>query len=131
LDVGFVVVHDDGNDVVVVVAARLLQVVGSDILPNQRIINVVMWVVSIPAHIAEQNHVNRQNRQLLNSGVVNCLVGNVHTCLEDRKRRLGANGVSSYFEVLLDGPNMFVGAVCCLLYNRLRVSGKVLDKAFL
>jgi len=32
LDIGFVVVHDDGNDVVVVVTARLLQVVRSDIL---------------------------------------------------------------------------------------------------
>jgi hypothetical protein len=86
---------------------------------------------SIAAHIAEQDHVNRQNRQLLNGGVVNCLVGDVQTRLEDRKRRLGANGVSSYFQVLLDSPNVLVGAVCCLLYDRLCISGKFIDKALL
>jgi hypothetical protein len=32
LNIGLVVVHDDGNDVVVVVTARLLQVVRGDVL---------------------------------------------------------------------------------------------------
>jgi hypothetical protein len=86
---------------------------------------------SIAAYIAKKDHVSRQNRQLPNSGVVNRLVGKVQSRLEDCKRRLGANGVSSYFQVLLDAPNMLVGAVCCLLYNRLCESAKGLDKALL
>jgi hypothetical protein len=61
----------------------------------------------------------------------NCLVGKVQTRLEDCKRWLGANGVSSYFQVLIDGPNMLVGAVCCLLYDRLCVRAEGLDEALL
>jgi hypothetical protein len=49
--------------------------------------------------------------------MLNCLIGKVQTRLEDCKRWLGANGVSSHFQVLLDGPNMLVGAVSRLLYN--------------
>jgi hypothetical protein len=63
--------------------------------------------------------------------MIDRLVWKVQSRLEDRKRGLGANGVSSYFQVLLDGPNVFVGAVCCLLYNRLCVSGEIVDKVLL
>jgi hypothetical protein len=82
-------------------------------------------------YIAKQYHVNRQNCQLLDDGVANCLVGEVHARLEDRKRWFRANGISSYFQVFLDAPDVFVGAVGGLLDNRLCVSAEVLDKAFL
>lgn len=87
--------------------------------------------MGITAHISKQDHVDSHNRQLHDIGVVNCLIGKVHGRLEDRKRRLGANGIPSYLQILLDGPNMLVSAVCCLLYNRLRVSGEGIDKVLL
>ena len=85
----------------------------------------------ITAHIPKQDHVNSQNRQFHDNGVVNCLVGKVHSRLKDRKRRLGANGIPSYFQILFDGPNMLVGAICCLLYNRLCIRGEGIDKVLL
>jgi hypothetical protein len=98
---------------------------------SKRILKFCYVGNGIIAHVSKQDHVNTHNRQLHDIGVVNCLVGKVHSRLEDRKRRLGANGVSPYFQILLDGPNMLVGAVCCLLYNRLCVSGEGIDKVLL
>jgi hypothetical protein len=72
---------------------------------------------SISTHITEEDHVDGHDPQFLDDGVVNCLVGKVHTRLQDCKRRLSADGVSSYFQVLIDGPNMLVGAIGGLLYN--------------
>ena len=63
--------------------------------------------------------------------MLNRLIRKVHTRLEDCKRWLGANGVPSHFQVLLDAPNMLMGAVCCLLYNRLCVRAEGLDEALL
>jgi hypothetical protein len=85
----------------------------------------------IPAYIGKKNHIDCQNRQLLNGWVANCLVRKVQTRLEDCKTWLRANCPPSVFQVFLDTANVVVGAVYSLLYDCLCVSGEALDKAFL